>query len=677
MKIRLSQLRLEPTFIIFFRIVLIALISAFREVKSAEKAIQCEAVDWGTDSCVFTNVTFTKDTKLKIERIGAPESEATDEDIVQIGFLSSSVSLVHPDILAKFPNIKLIGLAYSGNELNELTNPEFIENCHNITRLHLDYLKDFTGISKDTFSGCKKLEFLSIRTHTLTDLPDGFFKNQGNLRRLDLNEENLKLRVSAFEGLKSLSELTLWSMKLSHIEENFFRSLTIERLYYNAFFNNWALLFPIESLNSQETIEELGISWTNMSQYPDNFGPTLGSMKKLKTINFSFNLIRSVEVFVDLPNVETIYLWNGNKIEELPANAFKGCPRLSELYLYDNPIKALRGDEFNQLGGLKNLDLSYAKLTSIGPTTFHPLQSLDYLGLDRSFAGPINIENKLFMNLTNLRTLDLSGNNIVAIQRKTFDSLPNLTYLGLQGNICVDEDFRAPDNEVTIDMELLNEKLKVCFANFPIHEVECNFVSLGGKYVCYLRGVKLSEIQQITISGNHQPGKSDSDVSSVIFIESKLHGIPQVIFSQFENLKELNVESTELEELNHLENCGSLETFRAPFNNIVKINDETFKDCKNLRTVDLQSNKIEKLGKTVFKHNEKLWEVNLSRNVINGIEPCGFLRNQPELQSVNFVGNQCISANVYIFNGNFTELEDKLIPCYIAWYSKRLAVLNN
>ncbi len=673
MKIRLSQLRLVPTFIIFFRIVLIALVSAFREVKSAEKTIQCEAHDWIWGSCVFTNVTFDQDTKLKIERIGAPE--ATDEDFVEIRFYSSSVSLVHPDILAKFPNIKGIGLGYSGNGLNELTNPEFIENCHNITGLELNSLEDFTGVSRDTFSGCKKLEFLSIRTDTLTDLPDGFFKNQGNLRRLTLEEKNLKLRVSAFEGLKSLSELTLWSMDLSKMEENFFRSLTIERLYYSALFNP-ELTFPIESLNSQETIEKLSISWTNMSQFPDNFGPTLQSMKKLKTINFSNNLIRSVEVFVDLPNVEKIILWNGNKIEELPANAFKGCPRLSYLYLDDNPIKALRGDEFNQLGGLKYLDLSSTRLTSIAPTTFHPLQSLVSLNLGRSFAGPINIENKLFMNLTNLRTLDLSENNIVAIQRKTFDSLRNLSFLGLQGNICVNEWFEAPYNEV-LDMEVINEKLKVCFGNFPAEEVECNFVSLGGKYICYIRGVKLSENQQITITGNHQPGKSDSDVSSVIFIESKLDGIPQVIFSQFENLKELNVESTGLEELNYLGNCGSLESFKAPFNNIVKINDETFKDCKNLRTVDLQSNKIEKLGKTVFKHNQKLWQVNLSRNEINGIEPCGFLSNQPELQSVNFVGNQCISANVYIFNGNFTELEDKLIPCYVAWYSKRLAVLNN
>jgi Leucine-rich repeat (LRR) protein len=226
-------------------------------------------------------------------------------------------------------------------------------------------------------------------------------------------------------------------------------------------------------------------------------------------------------------------------------------------------------------------------------------------------------------------------------------------------------------------MTSVKKDLKKCFDNSPNQEVYCNFTSIGLNYVCYLQNVLLGEGEKIFITGNHQPEKSDSDVSSVIFIESKLHGIPSEIFEKFENLKELNVESTGLEELNHLGNCSFLESFKAPLNNIVKLSDETFKDCKNLRTVDLQSNKIEKLEKTVFKHNEKLWEVNLSRNVINGIEPCGFLGNQPELQSVNLLGNKCVDKNVDVAN---EKLEKILVNCYRSWYLTMKAaedLLNN
>ncbi len=439
---------------IYFRIVLLVFVSAFRGVVSEEKTVWCDAsAMYGR--CTFKNFTFNQDTKLNIVWFGAPEM--TDKHFTEISFTSSSISLVHPDLLAKFPNLEVIDLGSNSIELNELTNPDRIENCHRITRLYL-HLNDFGGISSNTFSDCKKLETLWIETDSL-ELPDGLFKNQENLRNLLFRVKNLKLRVSSFEGLKSLSELSLISMDLSQMEENFFQSLNIKRLNYNAVKKRFT--FPIESLNSQETIEYLTIMDTDLSQLPETFGPTLRSMKQLKRIDISGNSIGSVEAFVDLTNVEWIEL-SRNEIEELPANSFKGCPQLSELHLAKNPIKALRGDEFDQLGGLKVLSLWHAKLTSIAPTTFHPLQSLETLYLSESFTGKDNIiGNELFMTLTNLKRLDLSRNNIQAIHPETFKNLHHLDLLDLLGNTCFDGNIWDPTDEI------LKEKLKVCFENYP------------------------------------------------------------------------------------------------------------------------------------------------------------------------------------------------------------------
>jgi Leucine-rich repeat (LRR) protein len=316
------------------------------------KTVQCKASEWGR--CDFTNVAFNQDTILGIERIGFPE--ATDEDFDEISFSKSSVSLVHPDILAKFPNIVKITLGQDEEaEFSELNNQDRIENCQNIKRLELR-MKDFTGISINTFADCSKLESLKIATNSLTDLPDDLFKNQQNLHDLELKEKNLKLRVSPFKGLKNLSELWLDSMSLNQIEENFFQSLNIKRLTYNAY-SARDLKFPIESLNSQETIEELRITYTDLSEIPENFGPTLRSMKKLKIISLNYDLIGSVEAFVDLPNVESINLEN-NQIEELPANAFKGCPRLTFLWLSSNNIRAIHPTAFDGLNNLESLGLS-------------------------------------------------------------------------------------------------------------------------------------------------------------------------------------------------------------------------------------------------------------------------------------------------------------------------------
>jgi Leucine-rich repeat (LRR) protein len=437
---------------------LLVFVSVFRGVKLVEKTIRCEAFRVANlvpplAVCVFRGVSFNRDTKLKIEPDGDPD--ATDEEVKALYFSESpSVSLDHPDIGAKFPNIEEVSVEGSKDVLSELNIRDTIGNCQNIKVI---FLRHFTVLPSNPFADCKKLEYLRIETESLSELPDGLLKNQQNLQKFTLVGKDL--RVSSFEGLTSLSELTLESVDLSQIEGNFFRNLNIKKLMFNGKLSN---SFPIESLNSQKTIEELVISGADLSQHLDTLGPTLRSMKKLRTIEFRENSIRSVEAFVDLPNVEKIDL-RGNKMEELPANAFKGCPRLSKLTL-GSTIDKLRGDEFNQLSGLKELAVSTRKSTTIASTIFHPLRSLESLEL--AFTGHDNIISKeLFMYSTNLRSLKLFWNKILAIHPEAFDNLYKLTLLDLDGNDCVDEKFEAPEGKI-LDMTLVKLALKKCFKNF-------------------------------------------------------------------------------------------------------------------------------------------------------------------------------------------------------------------
>jgi hypothetical protein len=218
---------------IYFRIVLLVFVWVIRGAKLEQKTIQCKAgrpilwERWKTQY-TFKNISFNRDTKLKIEWSGL--NDAFDEYFYQVWFYSSSVSLIHPDILGKFPNTKEIYLIDS--TLNDLDKIENIENCQNITAFKLQ-AKDLTGIPSNTFSDCKNLESLKIGTKSLIDLPEGLLKYQENLQYLELAGKDLKLRMSPFEGLKSLAELKLRSANLIQVEENFFQSLNIRRLKYN------------------------------------------------------------------------------------------------------------------------------------------------------------------------------------------------------------------------------------------------------------------------------------------------------------------------------------------------------------------------------------------------------------------------------------------------------------
>ncbi len=349
----------------------------------------------------------------------------------------------------------------------ELNNQDELENCMNITHLDLS-LEDLIQISNKTFADCRNLESLIIESNSLINLPDGLFNNQRNLQILELVGENIKLRANPFEGLQSLSRLILRSMDLNLIEGNFFHKLYIKRLEYDLQYRQRPFTFPIGFLKSHETLEELVILWADLSQFPDDFVPILRTLK-LKTLELKGNRISSAEPFVDLPNVEEINLW-GNHIKELPANSFRGCPKLTHLDLGYNPISSFRGDEFNLLSGLKELDLYYTKLTRIAPNTFCPLKSLEVLYMQSSFKGDeFVIENELFMHSVNLRRLYLENNNITAIHRESFDNLKQLTSLYLQNNKCVDRDFYAAQNET---LAMVKKELQTCFDSYPKMEVK-------------------------------------------------------------------------------------------------------------------------------------------------------------------------------------------------------------
>jgi Leucine-rich repeat (LRR) protein len=113
--------------------------------------------------------------KISIERGGV--NEAPDEDFTMIWFTDSSIFLIHPYILARYPNIEEVKVERS--KIDDLNNP--IENCQNIKRLSLE-LNGVTEISSNLFNNCQKLEKIEIKSNSLEDLPDDIFQNQPNLK---------------------------------------------------------------------------------------------------------------------------------------------------------------------------------------------------------------------------------------------------------------------------------------------------------------------------------------------------------------------------------------------------------------------------------------------------------------------------------------------------------------
>jgi Leucine-rich repeat (LRR) protein len=237
--------------------------------------------------------------------------------------------------------------------------------------------------------------------------------------------------------------------------------------------------------------------------------------------------------------------------------------------------------------------------------------------------------------------------------------------IDLNKNVCVDKSLYVYYG----DFSQMKQELATCFNNYLEKEILCDFKQSGSNYICYIRNVLVENSETTEISGSHLPEKTDNDVSTVIFINSTLKEIPQKIFLKFQKLQTLNVESTGLTVIKKLESCNNLENFIASYNQISALETKLFENCINLKFLDLHYNKIQKLRGNVFESNTKLEEIDFSRNEINDIEPCGFLRNQPEFRSINLYENQCVHANIRVWNGDFSEMERLLNPCFISWYS--------
>ena len=108
-----------------------------------------------------------------------------------------------------------------------------VSNCEEVTAAHLAEVTDLNlrqafvrSLQADDFSGLVNLEFLSLYSSSLSNIPMGVFDGLGKLKRLDLELNHLiYLPEGAFAGLGSLEYLNLRNNDLAGLSEGSFDGL--------------------------------------------------------------------------------------------------------------------------------------------------------------------------------------------------------------------------------------------------------------------------------------------------------------------------------------------------------------------------------------------------------------------------------------------------------------------
>ena len=107
-----------------------------------------------------------------------------------------------------------------------------------------------------------------------------------------------------------------------------------------------------------------------------------------------------------------------NKIPTIPVGAFTNLPQLRDLFLNGNGLQSLPRDVFRGLTSLQSLDLSDNRLGILPSGLFKSLSTLRYLYLDGNVLE--NIPNDFFEGLTSLRRLQLHGNKFNKFSERVF-----------------------------------------------------------------------------------------------------------------------------------------------------------------------------------------------------------------------------------------------------------------
>lgn len=208
----------------------------------------------------------------------------------------------------------------------------------------------------------------------------------------------------------------------------------------------------------------------------------------------------------------------------------------------------------------------------------------------------------------------------------------------------------------------------------------CNFTEFKSRrtsgYNCRLEAEILTDI-----TGDHVPGKSDSDLQLLLAINQTIPVISSIICDQFPNIERIDIYGSKVEILdqNAFKNCKKLERLHLAVNNIREIPEnllientklqvikfsknqlttlpeDTFATLIDLRLLYLYDNKITNLPKNLFKSNSLLRSLYLSGNQLTTFDSTLF-QNLVNLERLSIHDNQLIDLpkNAFVNLQNLT-----------------------
>ena len=578
---------------------------------------------------LFSNIRF--DSESDIFMIGKPPSWLEDS------FDKSSCPCF----------LKSIEWTNSGEEEDQLfqmfgaegfeDNDQIFEGLENLP-IHLDRNR-LTELSPQLATIFKNSEMISISDNKLEHLDTSMLASCTNLLELYMLKSCSPDAKFTLDFLATLTQLTYLFITLPEGPADFSVFANLSSLLYLG-------LEGVPSIDASKKRTELNQeSFLQLSQ-----------LSELNTLKLSFFDIASLgkDFLIGFNQLTDLSLAH-NLINSIHADAIKNCPsNLTDLDLACNQLTHLLSDLFGNQVCLVNLDLRKNSLHTLDCDCFRDLENLNRLKLQKNRIEDLPLG--VFKSLGNLLELYLSGNRIKTIKPGVFDKMPNLMELNLDENPISTIHQDSFQNLAGLTKLSINRcQLKSINNRMFTGLIKLQELNLNDNLISSFEIV--DEFNTILLDkANLSPMELEAvrkhlfedlkNLTTLSLNGNRLEKLDLNVFLNLEKLKELNLSSNAISELNDIsleQNLTSLTTLKLQHNQLVAISKNAFSSAKKLRHLDLSRNKLKKLDDGFFVPYEDLHYLSLkSNNLTFNINRHTFSRGGRNVRKICLDENQMV-----------------------------------
>lgn len=179
----------------------------------------------------------------------------------------------------------------------------------------------------------------------------------------------------------------------------------------------------------------------------------------------------------------------------------------------------------------------------------------------------------------------------------------------------------------------------------------CNYILNNLDYVCNLNlKITAPDVLTVSISGTHEFGKSNIDLTSLIATNQIIRFVPQRLFVDVPNVKSVSITSSQLLAVTTKSFIGlpRLEDLKLSNNDLSFVDNQVFALNPLLVNIDLSRNKIDTISKCSFGGLKNLRVLSLAGNLLKRL-PSNLFRGNLNLQTVLLNDNKIARIPAMVF----------------------------